>query len=80
MSPASLHFLSDPHFSADTAAWLAAIVEDSTDAILSKTLDGTITSWNVGAERLFGYSREEAVGQPISLIIPEERLHEEADI
>ncbi|WP_324740905.1 PAS domain S-box protein [Tsuneonella sp. CC-YZS046] len=80
MSPASLHSLSDPHFSADMAAWLAAIVEDTTDAILSKTLDGTITSWNAGAERLFGYSREEAVGRPISLIIPEERLHEEADI
>lgn len=80
MSPTSLHSLSNPHFSADTAAWLAAIVEDSTDAILSKTLDGTITSWNAGAERLFGYPREEAVGRPISLIIPEDRLHEEADI
>jgi PAS domain S-box-containing protein len=80
MPPASLHSLSDPHFSADTAAWLAAIVEDSTDAILSKTLDGTITSWNAGAERLFGYSREQAIGQPIRLIIPEDRLHEEADI
>lgn len=80
MPPASLHSLSDPHFSADTAAWLAAIVEDSADAILSKTLDGTITSWNAGAERLFGYLREEAVGRPIGLIIPEDRLHEEADI
>ncbi|QNG43448.1 PAS domain S-box protein [Sphingobium yanoikuyae] len=80
MPPASLHSLSDPHFSADTAAWLAAIVEDSTDAILSKTLDGTITSWNAGAERLFGYSREQAIGRPISLIVPEDRLHEEADI
>lgn len=80
MSPANLHSLSDPHFSADTAAWLAAIVEDSADAILSKTLDGTITSWNAGAERLFGHSREEAVGRPIGLIIPEDRLHEEADI
>jgi PAS domain S-box-containing protein len=80
MPGATLHSLADLHFSADTAAWLAAIVEDSTDAILSKTLDGTITSWNAGAERLFGYSREQAIGQPISLIIPEDRLHEEADI
>lgn len=80
MPPASLHSLSDPDFSADAAAWLAAIVEDSTDAILSKTLDGVITSWNAGAEQLFGYSRDEAIGQPISLIIPEDHLHEEADI
>lgn len=80
MSLASPHSLPDLHLSADTAAWLAAIVEDSTDAILSKTLDGAITSWNAGAERLFGYSRAQAVGQPISLIIPADRLHEEANI
>lgn len=64
----------------EASAWLAAIVENSEDAILSKTLDGTILSWNAGAEKLFGYSAAEAVGQPITLIIPEERLHEEEAI
>lgn len=66
---------------AETAqARLAAIVESSSDAIVSKTLDGVIRSWNVGAERIFGYTAAEAVGQPITLIIPPERLAEERDI
>ena len=43
--------------------WLAAIIESAEDAIITKTLDGVITSWNRGAERIFGYSAEEAVGQ-----------------
>ena len=60
-----------------TARMLANIVETSDDAILSKTLDGTIRSWNAGAERLFGYTEEEAVGRHISMIIPPERLAEE---
>jgi PAS domain S-box-containing protein len=58
-------------------ALLAAIVEASEDAIVSKTLNGIIQSWNVGAERLFGYKAEEAIGQSITLIIPPERLDEE---
>jgi PAS domain S-box-containing protein len=58
-------------------ARLAAIVESSDDAILSKTLDGVIQSWNGGAERLFGYTAEEAVGQPIALVIPPDRVDEE---
>ncbi|MGO9423642.1 PAS domain S-box protein [Roseiarcus sp.] len=58
----------------------AAIVESSDDAILSKDLDGVILSWNRGAERLFGYSAAEAIGQPVTLIIPRERHEEEPKI
>lgn len=64
----------------EAQARLAAIVETSQDAIISKTLDGIIRSWNAGAERIFGYTTEEAVGQPIKLIIPPDREREEAEI
>jgi len=59
---------------------LASIVDSSDDAIVSKTLDGVITSWNGGAERLFGYTAKEAVGQPITMIIPLDRRDEETRI
>ena len=64
----------------EVGARLAAIVESSDDAIVGKTLDGVIRSWNAGAERLFGYTAKEAVGRPITLIIPPERLDEEGAI
>jgi PAS domain S-box-containing protein len=57
--------------------WLAAIVESSEDAVVSKTLQGVITSWNPGAERIFGYSAAEVVGRSITVLFPPERLTEE---
>ncbi|HZW94895.1 MAG TPA: PAS domain S-box protein [Candidatus Eremiobacteraceae bacterium] len=59
---------------------LAAVVDSSDDAIISKTLGGTITAWNSGAERLFGYSASEILGKPIQMLMPPERANEEQDI
>ena len=63
-----------------TARLLASIVESSNDAIISKSLDGIIQSWNAAAERLFGFTSEEAIGRHISLVIPPDRLAEEEEI
>jgi len=59
---------------------LSAIIESSDDAIIGKDLTGRITSWNRGAERIFGYSQQEALGRPITMLIPPERLGEETEI
>jgi two-component system sensor kinase FixL len=70
-----------PNGSADHARWrLAAIAESSDDAIVGKDLSGVVTSWNKAAEAMFGYAAEEIVGRPITLIIPPDRLAEEAGI
>ena len=58
----------------------AAIVESSEDAIISKTLDGSITGWNTGAQEIFGYKEAEAIGKPITIIIPPDLQHEEQKI
>jgi PAS domain S-box-containing protein len=67
--------IADSH--ASESALLASIVEFGDDAIISKNLDGVITSWNRGAERMFGYLAEEVIGKPITILIPSERHHEE---
>ena len=69
--------LSESTFVEQQLRSLASIVENSDGAIVSKNLDGIITSWNRTAERIFGYTAEEAVGQPITILIPEDRQNEE---
>jgi PAS domain S-box-containing protein len=64
----------------EAQARLAAIVTSSLDAVVGKTLDGLITSWNEGAERLFGYTADEIIGEPIRRLIPADRLQEEEKI
>ncbi len=59
---------------------LASIIESSDDAIVSKNLDGIITNWNGGAERIFGYTAKEVIGRPITILIPEDRQSEEREI
>src|SRR5579862_546670 len=76
----TFHDITDRKQAERTTSLFAAIVDSSDDAIVSKKLDGTITSWNQSAERLFGYKAEEAVGQHITLIVPWERRSEEEEI
>ena len=81
-SPAAIHSTDTESSLANSqmSNLLAAIVDSSDDAIISKNLDGIITSWNKSAQRIFGYSAEEAIGKHITLIIPEDRREEEISI
>ena len=72
--------ISDRKRADQDAQRLASIVELSDDAIISKGLDGIITSWNSGAERLFGYTAEEVIGKSVTILIPEDRMNEEPEI
>src|SRR5690349_12112499 len=60
--------------------WLAAIIESADDAVISKTLDGIITSWNHGAQRIFGYTADEVIGKPVTILIPPGHEDEEPAI
>jgi PAS domain S-box-containing protein len=71
---------SDPKLPLEAAAFLAAIVQSSDDAIITKTLDGTVITWNAGAERMFGYTAAEMVGGSILRLLPAGGLHEESDL
>src|ERR1700733_10855797 len=64
----------------EAQALLAAIVASTDDAIISKDLNGIVRSWNQSAERMFGYTAEEIVGKPITILFPPDRLEEEAQI
>jgi len=75
-----LGFAIEREIGESTARQLAAIVDSSEDPIISKTLDGTITSWNQAAERLFGYTAEEMIGRNVTALFPTDRLEEEARI
>ena len=77
---ASLRDITEERAGEQARRQLASIVESSDDAIVSKNLDGIVVTWNPGAQRLFGYSAEEAVGKPITIVIPEELRDEEPKI
>jgi PAS domain S-box-containing protein len=74
------HTIDEYHAAEHDSALLAAVVESSEDAIVTKTLDGHIRTWNTSAERIFGYTAAEAVGKPITLIIPPDLYGEEQSI
>jgi len=75
-----IHDLREKQSAAVASSRLASIIEGSDDAVISKNLNGIVTSWNPGAERVFGYTEKEMIGQPILKLLPPERLMEEQDI
>src|SRR6266542_4071021 len=77
---AAIRDVTERRRAAEAQTWLASIVQSSQDAIIGWTLDGVITSWNPGAERLYGYSAREMIGQPADLLSPPERRPEDAEI
>jgi len=77
---ASGEWPASPHSAEIVPYWLAAVVDSADDAIVTKTLEGVITSWNRGAERLFGYAAEEAVGRSVTILIPPDHADEEPAI
>ncbi len=80
VSFASARDMTEEEKALEASAHLAAIINSSEDAIISKSLDGLITSWNAAAERIFGYTAAEAVGSPMTIAFPQELFSEEADI
>jgi two-component system cell cycle sensor histidine kinase/response regulator CckA len=81
MVGAGISWLNEEHKRAESAlARLAAIVSNSDDAILGLAPDGTILTWNAGAERIYGYSREQVLDRPVSMLLPPERAGEAADL
>jgi len=72
--------ISDRKRAEETKQRLSSIVQFSNDAIISKNLDGIMESWNAGAERIFGYTAKEAIGQSVEMLIPPDRIHEEGKI
>jgi PAS domain S-box-containing protein len=77
---AAVRDVSDRRRAADTHAQLVSIVQSSNDAIIGKTLEGVVTSWNPGAERLYGYSAEEMIGEGVERLVPTDRRAEEAEM
>jgi PAS domain S-box-containing protein len=74
------HLITRPQSPEVAAYWLAAVVDSADDAVITKTLEGVITSWNRGAQRVFGYTSEEVVGRPVTILIPDDHLDEEPTI
>src|ERR1700742_3666198 len=74
------NYINDPLGPEMAPYWLAAIVESAEDAVVTKTLDGVITSWNKGAERVCGSTAEEAIGRSVPMLIPEDPPDEEPPI